>query len=148
MSPWIPGFTGRDQLSFPKGHKSLPLLPWQSFPATGLYFLFATVVTATAAAVHSTLSCCYTVENQPWNHPWYSSSLFCLAGTAAITSVLSPVPCLALFVLFVYLHALDCSPPKDSGDCTHFVKFRDPGMQVMRHLRYALLFWKSVKSSL
>ena len=131
MSPWIPGFVGRDQLFSRWDHaKSTRNLPWQSFPVNDLCMMITVVVTINSIALHM-----HFVENTEGLRESYGDVLYslgCILFTALGTALLSIVPCTLIFVLLVYTHAIECSPLKDSGDCTRFVKFKDPVTQVER----------------
>ena len=128
MTPWIQ-CASRDQFtlcnSWPlSAQKSKQLLPWQSFPAWLLYASCALAVLGTATGMHHLLA------QRLMSGGHWTGSLLCVVGVAAWAPVLSIIPCLGLFVLSVYCHALACSPPEDSGDCTRFVRFRDPVLQA------------------
>ena len=144
MSPWIHGFVPVDQFKQIgsraqrflltgrlTGQSQQQLLPWQSFPAWLLYTCFSLCALAIATLVHYSYAQQY--DGGALSSSWVRS-LACVICVATLTPVLSAVPCAVLFVAFVYLHARACSPPDaeerqpGGGDCTRFVKFRDPAV--------------------
>ena len=135
MTPWVLEHVPRDQLVAPAGGRNRPnpLLPWQSFPATKLYALMGIAALLSAsAALHLAQQLnieSYTIPLEPYKHGSFLASVARILWVVLLTPALSVLPCLALFVLFVYSHAHACSPSDRSGDCTQFVWFRSPLLQ-------------------
>ena len=140
MTPWVLEHVPRDQLNsaaspaaFGGSSKNNPLLPWQSFPAGKLYTLMGIVILVSAsAALHMAPQLNvgqYSTLSQMNRYGSFLSSVARVLWVVGLTPALSVLPCLVLFVLFVCGHARSCSPPDRSGDCTQFVRFKNPVMQ-------------------
>ncbi len=129
MTPWIHGFVGRDQrFSRSPYFRKKSLLPWQSFEVDWLYATFFLVLIVAATVSHKLVIENYS-DKENFVFSAYINSFKSIWLTTGFTALLSIIPCLGCFVLSVYSHALECSPEEGSGDCTRFVKFRDPILQ-------------------
>lgn len=149
MTPWIKGFQPVDQYSPSLSYSiGFPLasvlfngwsfarfpnraLPWETFPACAMYTCFLVHVIGTSAYV---FHCCFSeilpsAYEDAMVHSVLGGALFSLVAGL----VLSTVPSLLVFAIFIWWHSRYCSASgftgyggKGGGDCTDFVQFKDP----------------------
>lgn len=142
MVPWVKGFKPEDQyspaslrrargwLSSFAGGESL--LPWESFPARAMYACFLVVLAVSATLSLKAVGNLFSVD---WQQDSRRDALDFITVVLALTAVatasvlMSIVPWCAIFAVFVRWHCKACAKSSDDGDCTRFVRFRDPATQ-------------------
>lgn len=143
MTPWVHGYEPRDQYTlfgksfFGPSNSLLMLLPWQSFPARVFYGCSLLTACLGAGFIHTLIAADRVLSPLfPPPVPAFCSqfltSTLCVAASAIGGLALGLIPCAVMFVGCIYTHCRECCRQvrqHRDGDCTAFVKFKDPAMQ-------------------